>query len=77
MTIRSRAAIAAAVSMALLMLTAAAQPARAEEQPRSQAEQTCLNGYNSCRSPCFGKRTPGPCLASCRATYNICKGQAR
>jgi len=77
MIIRASAAIAVAMAAQLFMLGFADAPAAAQEQPRNEAEQTCLNGFNSCRSPCFGKRNPGPCLASCRADYNICKNQVR
>ncbi|XSG81996.1 MAG: hypothetical protein ACPW61_13135 [Methyloligella sp. ZOD6] len=68
---------AAFVLTLLLMPVLAGDSAIAEAQPLSEAQQACLNGYNSCRAPCYGKRNPGPCLSACRANYNICKRQAR
>ena len=75
MNFRLRASV---LALALLLLPAlAGETAAAKQQTLSPAMQKCLNGYNSCRSPCFGKRNPGPCWTICKAEYRQCKRQAR
>ncbi|ODA66101.1 hypothetical protein A7A08_02954 [Methyloligella halotolerans] len=69
---------AVAVAFALMLLSGfGSDTAFAKAQQLSPAQQKCLNGYNSCRSPCFGKRNPGPCWAVCKTQYRQCKRQAR
>ncbi|MFD0986057.1 hypothetical protein [Methyloligella solikamskensis] len=69
---------AALAALALLLLPVfAGEVAVAKEQPMTPAMQKCLNGLNSCRSPCFGRRVPGPCLTICKAEYRQCKRQAQ